>query len=463
MILKVSLLYPIISLLACISFGHGNTHSSANDDDDYKHLNTIYSLPDLLANNKLANNKDKGLPNYEFQNTELLDGRIVLNYNELGGGMLSKSGKHFKQSDSFAIEYTIRNLANLADKPKDNSLFDSNDNFAFFLADDLNKIDDLIINESNINKLAFNGILLYLDAKDKYGGELKFIMNDGASKYSTMNDLYQNSIGSCLINYYEDSSIPITIRLNYDASQHLLSVQVDNKICLQTRSVNLNSFDNGKIYKIATTSSGLTKSNSKFEVLKLNFFDSLIQDSYLPNIKSMPQPKILNKIVNKDTGDVVYQEIDKLSDSDINLLKLYKKLNTIEGKVIANDNVDLFKKVERLEDLSIKQFKQIEKLLSVIEVLASSSTEGSNILDNSEFKDIVGVNEKLEKLLVEQQEWKSSHQYNSKSNSNSDSKVHVDEIIFKLLLWLSPLGVIMLVMVYFTFSIKREIGKQKLL
>lgn len=462
MILNINILCIAISLLSCLSSGHGATQTTGGDDDDYKYLNNLYSLPDLLANNKLANNKDKGLPNYAFQNTELLDGRIVLNYNEQSGGMLSKSGKHFKQSDSFAIEYTIRNLANPADKPKDDSLFDSNDNFAFFLANDLNKIDDLIINEANINKLTFNGILLYLDSKDKYGGELKFIMNDGKTKYNTIDDLYQQSIGSCLVNYYEDSSIPITVRLNYDATQHLLSVQVDNKICLQTRSVNLNAFDDDKIFKIATTSSGLSKSNSKFEVLKLNFFDALIKDSYLPNIKSMPQPKILNKIVNKDTGDVTYEEFDKLSDSDINLLKLYKKLNTIEGKVIANDNVELFKKVERLEDLSIKQHKQIEKLLSLIEVLAASNTEGNNILDKSEFKDIIGMNDKLEKLLVEQQEWKTTHQYNAKSN-NSDNKVHVDEIIFRLLLWLSPLGVIMLVMVYFTFSIKREIGKQKLL
>ncbi len=36
----------------------------------------------------------------------------------------------------------------------------------------------------------------------------------------------------------------------------------------------------------------------------------------------MPQPKILNKIVNKDTGDVVHQEIDKLLD--YNLLKYTK-------------------------------------------------------------------------------------------------------------------------------------------
>lgn len=449
-------------MLSFLSAGHGNTQSNT-DDDDFKHINNLYSLPDLLANDHLANNKDKGLPNYIFENTELLDGRIVLNYNEQNGGIISKAGKHFKQSDSFAVEYTIRNLANLADKPKDDSLFDSNDNFAFFLANDINNIKDIIINEKTINNLAFNGLLLYLDSKDKFGGELKFIMNDGSKKYSSMDDFYKQSIGSCLVNYYEDSSIPITIRLNYDASQHLLSVQVDNKICLQTRSVNLNAFDDNKIFKLATTSSGLTKSNSKFEILKLNFFDSLIQDSYLPNIKSMPQPKILNKIVNKDTGDVTYEEFDKLSDTDITLLKLYKKLNTIEGKVIANDNIDLFKKVERLEDLSIKQFKQIEKLMSLIEVMASSNKDGNSYLDKSEFKDIIGMNEKLEKLLIEQQEWKSTHQYNSKSNSNADNKVHVDEIIFKLLLWLSPLGVIMLVMVYFTFSIKREIGKQKLL
>lgn len=461
MILSIQCIYTSIVLLSFLSSGHGNTQSTT-DDDDFKHLNNLYSLPDLLANEKLANNKDKGLPNYIFENTELLDGRVILNYNEKNGGIMSKSGKHFKQSDSFAVEYTIRNLANLADKPKDESLFDSNDNFAFFLANDINKINDVIINEENINNVAFNGILLYLDSKDKFGGELKFIMNDGSKKYSSMDDFYKQSIGSCLVNYYEDSSIPITVRLNYDASQHLLNVQVDNKICLQTRSVNLNAFDDGKTFKIATTSSGLTKSNSKFEILKLNFFDSLIQDSYLPNIKAMPQPKILNKIVNKDTGDVTYEEFDKLSDTDITLLKLYKKLNTIEGKVIANDNIDLYKKVERLEDLSIKQYKQIEKLMSLLEVLASSNKDGSSSLDKSEFKDIIGMNEKLEKLLVEQQEWKSTHQYNSKPN-NSDTKIHVDEIIFRLLLWLSPLGVIMLVMVYFTFSIKREIGKQKLL
>ena len=459
----------LVSLLASVITAHASTsgHSQGSEEDDFKYLNNIYSLPDFLSNDKLVNIKDAGLPNYAFLNTELNNGRIILNYNDLEGGILSKTGKKISTDDSFSLEYTVRNLAKPGSEPKEEgALFKSEDNLALFLANDLDDLQKLVINSKTIGNLKFHGLMLYLDAKDKYGGELRFLLNDGTTKYNSLQDLYDQSIGSCLINYYEDSSIPITIRLNYDATDHLLSVQVDNKICLQTRSVTLASFDDGKAYKMGITSSGLDTSNSNFELLKLNFFDKLIKSAYLPNIKAMPQPKLVTKIINKDTGDVSFEEVDKLSEADITLLKLYKKLNTIEGKVIANDNVDLYSKVDRLEEINILQSRRIEKLYTILETLLANTgvnnKEGDNIMDKTEFKDIIGMNEKLEKLLEEQQTWKANNQYNVK-NTSDNTKIHVDDIIFRLLLWLSPLGVIMLVMVYFTFSIKREIGKQKLL
>ncbi|XBW34909.1 hypothetical protein QEN19_000473 [Hanseniaspora menglaensis] len=459
----------IVYLLASIAAAHGSSQSNgqAGEDDDFKYLNNIFSLPDFLANEKLVNNKDKGLPNYNFFNTELNNGRIIIKYGDEKGGIISKTGKKFATDDSFSLEYTVRNLAKIGEEPdNDDKLFKSDDNLALFLTSDVEKLESLTINSKDITNLQFNGLMLYLDSKGKYGGELRFLMNDGSTKYKDIQEFYDSSIGSCLVNYYEDSSIPITIRLNYDASAHLLSVQVDNKICLQTKAVSLAQMADGKNYKIAVTSSGLDNSNSNFELLKLNFFDKLTKSAYLPNVKAMPQPKLLTKIINKDTGDVSYEEIDKLSESDINLLKLYKKLNTIEGKVIANDNVDLYAKVDRLEEINIQQIKKFERLYSLLETILSNgegiNKNGASALDKTEFKDFIAVNDKLEKLLEEQEQWKATHQYNAKSNKD-DSKVHVDEIIFRLLLWLSPLGIIMLVMVYFTFTIKREIGKQKLL
>lgn len=459
----------IFLLLTCFVRSHGTGHGDGQggEEDDFKYLNNLFSLPDFLSNEKMVNNKDKGLPNYGFVNTELNNGRIILSYNDEAGGILSKTGRKFTQSDSFSLEYIVRNLAKADSKvAPDEGLFSSNDNLALFLTAGVDDLSSLVISSKTIASLKFNGFMLYLDSNDQYGGELKFLMNDGNSQYNSMQDLYDRSIGSCLINYYEDSSIPITIRLNYDAPNHLLSVQVDNKICFQTRSVTLAPFATDQSYKIGITSSGLDQSNSKFELLKLNFFDRLVKSAYLPNIKAMPQPKLLTKIINSATGDVNYEEFDKLSEADITLLKLYKKLNTIEGKVIANDNNDLYAKVDRLEDINIQQFKMIEKLDSFIKTLLANtvgtSKDGSNIMDKTEFKDIIGFSEKLEKLLEEQQEWKATHQYKAKTDADNN-KIHVDDIIFRLLLWLSPLAVIMLVMVYFTFSIKREIGKQKLL
>ena len=275
--------------------------------------------------------------------------------------------------------------------------------------------------------------------------------------------LYEQSFASCLMGY-QDSSVPSTIRVTYDMEDNnLLKVQVDNRVCFQTRKVR---FPTGS-YRIGVTAQNGAISNNaeSFEIFKMQLFNGVIEDSLIPNVNAMGQPKMITKYIDQKTGkEKLIEKTAFDADKDkISNNELYRKLDRVEGKILANDINsletklnDVIKVQEELltfmttltKHFSTKQPANGEKGMSTDDVIAE---------DKEEFKDLLSLNEKLEKMLVEQEK------YREAAKRHGQDGPQVDEIARKLMIWLLPLIFIMLIMAYYTFKIRQEIIKTKLL
>lgn len=426
--LSQSILFTLIPWLLLIVTAHPLEQS-----DDAK-LNTALSLPDLISLNKIPSNW------IAADSTSLKEGRIVLTPKRGSKGSLWQKDS-FKLENSFTLEWTFRSV---------NFVGKTEGGLAFWLlaaAKDNDKDKSFYNGPSK-----FDGLQLLVDNNGPLSSTVRAQLGDGNEPF-TKNDVYDKTFASCLLGY-QDSSVPSTIRLTYDRNDnHFLKLQVDNRVCFQTRKV---QFPQGE-YRIGVTAENSNTLES-FEILKMRLYDDIIEDSLIPNVNAMGQPKMLTKIVDQDTGQekLLEKELYDAQNEKITNYEIYKKLDKVEGKVLANDIHSL---EVQLADISKTQEELLKYVAQLSQIIRSHGENGGvgGVVDKDNYKDFISMNEKLEKMLVEQEKIREAAKHSGQVGP------HMDEIASKLAIWLFPLIVIMLIMAYYTFRIRQEIVKTKLL
>ncbi|CAI4716709.1 AIG_G0043730.mRNA.1.CDS.1 [Saccharomyces cerevisiae] len=224
-----------------------DAHATEKSDDTK--LNQAMSLPDLISSTKVPKSWTAG------DSSVLEEGRIILTPQRGTKGSLWQK-ENYKLEDSFTLEWTFRSV-NYEGKSEGGLSF-------WFLS-------------SNSRS----------DFKDK-----TFIMD-----LQSLMNVYDRSLASCLMGY-QDSSVPSTLRLTYDRSENnLLKLQINNKICFRQKKV---QFPAGE-YRLGVTAENANTPES-FEILKMEVYNGPIEDSYIPNVNEMGQPRVLTKVIDKETG-----------------------------------------------------------------------------------------------------------------------------------------------------------------
>lgn len=399
-----------------------------------------WSLPEILKLTKIPSNF------ITDGSTKLEEGRIILTPTPNSKGSLWFKTK-YSFDHAFTLEWTFRSF---------NYLGPSTGGIAFwFIEDDIssNKDKNLFNGPSK-----FKGLQLLIDNSGPYGSTLRAQLNDG-SQTLTSDSISGNTFGSCLMGY-QDSSVPSTLRLTYDINDnHLLKVQVDNKVCFQTRKIKL--ADSGRSLQFGVSSNNGKDNTESFEILKVKLYNDVIDESHIPNVKAMDQPIIITKLVDKKTGatkliDKVKFEAEK--NDIISNYDLYKKLDRIEGKVLMNDVRPLGLKLEDIIETQQGLMKFMDYLISSIGSKSPRTDESSQ--DINQFKEFLALNEKLGILLEEQDKVREATKSQTKLQMSGP---HIDDIVSKIKIWLVPFGLILCIMTYFTFRIKQDITKAKLL
>ncbi|CCF57361.1 hypothetical protein KAFR_0C03690 [Kazachstania africana CBS 2517] len=416
-------------------------HGGANDQAAAKPVDKL-SLPDLIHAKSIPSNWES------IDNTKLEEGRIILTPSANSKGSLWLKSP-FKLQKSFTVEWTVRSI---------NYVGKTNGGMAmWFISSDDYKNDKSLYNGPS----KFDGLQLAIDNNGPMGQSIKAQLNDNSESLAKA-DIHSKTFGSCLLGY-QDASVPITIRLTYDNDDinknHLLKLQIDNKVCFQTRKINL---PNNVDYYIGVSADN-DNTNESFEVLQMNFYDTVIEDSLIPNVNSMNQPKLITKIVDKDTGKekLVDKEILDSQNTQISNFELFKKMDKLEGEILSNDISSLETKINEIASIQDELTKAVLELGKHLQQITSGNGNGKEHPDTKEeFKDFIAMNEKLEKMLDEQAKIREATKQQQLFHSNGPQ---IDEIVRKLTFWIIPLIVIMLVMVYYTFTIRREITKTKLL
>ncbi|KAG0656239.1 hypothetical protein C6P44_005284 [Monosporozyma unispora] len=438
------------SIFGCVIFiNHVFGHSDGVDGHSTKLLDQ-YSLPDILSLDSIPTK------NWEVGGfTKLEEGRIILTPNEQSGGSLwlkelpIKSITKGSDDLAFTLQWTFRSL---------NYIGPTSGGISFWVLkkDDSVSVDD--VSRLDIWPKKYNGLQILIDNTGKYGESIRVILNDNSQDIDILN-IDQHTLGQCLMEY-QDSSVPSTLRLSY-SNDHILKLQVDNKICFQTQKVKLwdhqsLNHDSVKIGVTANNIDNALPNKESFEILQMKLYNDLTTETFIPNVKQMRQPVILQK--NVKTDELTVKDPMKKSYDKVNNYQLYKKLDHIEGKVIANDIADLN---EKLDDIIKVQNSLIEYLLFLMKSHNGGTIEGSNN-DDSQFKDFISMDNKLQQLLDEQEKIR---EMTTKHNSLMVSDMNSTDAVVKrvIQMWVIPLVVIVLIMGYYTFKINQDVSKTKLL
>ncbi|KAH3666727.1 hypothetical protein WICMUC_005544 [Wickerhamomyces mucosus] len=358
-----------------------DTNTNTNDLLEIESL----SLPDLT---KLDYIDSLSITDWELLGDgQFLDGRLILTPQiNTKSSLINKN--LFENSHTWTFELIFRSLNGMGKTSSGLSIKLLNDDNQF----NLNSNDFLFGGQ-------FDGINLVVDSNSLKSSSIHFFINDGSISLNSDDEIYNKSIGSCLINY-QDSQVPNTLRIVYDQNNFLI-VQINNKICLKTSQIDLSNIQNFKIQIDSITKEIL----EQFEILKLKFYRGLI-DEVLTNLnKFADQPKIVKKFVqldknednNSDNPDInqilkalilgntqIQNRLDKLElqtndninniNNDYDINNLYNRLTSIDDKVsnlfnqlqsiqqsnVPKDNKDLINHLREV-DYSLDQLtKKLE-------------------------------------------------------------------------------------------------------
>lgn len=394
--------------------------------------------------------------------TTLDEGRVMLTPKQKSKGSLWLADP-VKLQGEFTIEWTVRSV---------NYEGSSTGGLSFWFISSDNKADGSFYDGPS----SFNGLQVLVDNNSPLGQSVRGVLGDSSAKY-TKESVHDKAFASCLMGY-QGTSVPVTMRLSYSESlsttgRSQLKLQVDNRVCFQTDKIVFprDTLANNGAYHIGVTADNGNTAES-FEVLRMEYYDSVVEEALAPNTKEMSQPRMIAKIIDESTGKeklVEKEVLDEKNDHTSNYM-LFQKLDKIEGKILANDIADL---EEKLQSIMKNQYAMVEQLNAVLEKLQnkakgnghgqSSGGDGNAIdRDNEEYKNFFAMNEKLGKLMDEREQLREANKQQASLRSATNA-VTTDEIVSKLAVWLVPLVGIMFVMAYYTFKIRQEITKAKLL
>lgn len=359
-----------------------------------------------------------------------------------------------KLTKEFTIEWTVRSV-NYEGKSTGGMAF-------WFISSDKMKDSSLYNGPAK-----FSGLQILVDNNGPLGQSIRGQLSDGSIAFKK-DDIYDKSFGSCLMGY-QGTSVPVTIRLSYSesldsTSTNMLKLQVDNRVCFQTNKINFpkDAIANNGLYNVGVTADNANTEES-FEVLKMEYYDIVTEEALIPNIKEMGQPRMIAKIIDQSTGEVKTVEksvLDEQNDKTSNY-EFYQKMDKIEGKILANDIVNLEAK---LGTIMKNQMTLVEQLNHVLENLQDATTSSDNnakaSADDENYKQFYSMNEKLEQLMQEREKVREA---NKKDEALQSNGITGDEILKRLAVWLLPFIVLIIVLAYYTFQIRKELTKTKLL
>ncbi|CDO92896.1 unnamed protein product [Kluyveromyces dobzhanskii CBS 2104] len=432
----LAIFFTFIAYASGASISEAELHDNTVSDNDI--LDASHSLPDLI-------HMDAVPSDWKTSGALLLEEGRLRFTPEASSQSSIWHNTGYQITDSFTMEWTFRSV---------NFIGKSEGGLAFWLVDEKSVGGNSLFGGPD----AFDGIQILVDSNGPVGSSIRGVMNDGSEKLTEQN-IYDHSFGYCL-SAYQDTTIPTTIRLSYDRkNNNLLKLQVDNRVCFQTRQI---QFPN-KAKMIMGITAKNDANKESFEVLKIHTHNGLTKEVTIPNVNPMEQPRLVTKIINKDTGkeDVVETDFMKMKGlaSRVDNYELYKKLDKIEGKILANDISVVNAKLVGILENQASQLRKLEHLSTTLDIIiASMGKEGA--VNTESFKDFFAMNDKLEQLLQDQAKVREA---TKKSMENGGHSVSVDEIVKRLLIWILPLIFIVLVMAYYTFRIRQDIVKVKLL
>ena len=181
-------------------------------------LNKGYSLPNLLE----VKDPQKELSKWVLRDkAKLEEGRFVLTPGKSTKGSLWLKPE-YKVQGAITIEWTFRSFGFRGS---------TTGGLAFWLKQG-NAEDGTELFGGSSEK--FDGLMILLRLDDKLGESVTAYLNDGSKNFDFKSSPY---FASCLFQY-QDSMVPSTLRLTYNAlDNHLLKLQMDNRVCFQTRKV----------------------------------------------------------------------------------------------------------------------------------------------------------------------------------------------------------------------------------
>ena len=409
------------------------------------------SLPEVFKLDSIPNT-------FTVQGSAALDGgRIVLTPKSGSSGALWAK-KPLESYGSFTLEWTVRSF---------NYRGFSDGGLALWL------VAQDPATSTNDKKLyagpsKFAGLQLLMDNSGPYGEALRAQLSDGTAALGKAGK-DMKSFGSCLLGY-QDSSVPATIRVSYDMQDnHLLKVQVNNKVCFQTRKVKLIdpavvSGNQAAQFYIGASADNGAQNPESFEVLKLQVYDRATEQSRIPNAKAMSQPRVVTQMTDSKTGKtklIDKAKFDAERNDAVSNYDLFQKLDKVEGRILVNDVAPLHKEMDAVIKTQEGVLAFLEHFLTTMNDGDSGSAESPIAKDKEEFKEFISMNEKLASLLEEQEHIREISKNHNTVQGDHDS--HVDEIVGTLKFWLVPIGVVLMFMTYYTFRTQQYITKTKYL
>ncbi|CAD6638051.1 BAH_G0035130.mRNA.1.CDS.1 [Saccharomyces cerevisiae] len=418
---KMNLINGLIWLYMCVWMVHGKV----TQKDELK-WNKGYSLPNLLE----VTDQQKEVSQWTLgDKVKLEEGRFVLTPGKNTKGSLWLKPE-YSIKDAMTIEWTFRSFGFRGS---------TKGGLAFWLKQG-NEGDSTELFGGSSKK--FNGLMILLRLDDKLGESVTAYLNDGTKDLDIESSPY---FASCLFQY-QDSMVPSTLRLTYNPlDNHLLKLQMDNRVCFQTRKV---KFMGSSPFRIGTSAIN-DASKESFEILKMKLYDGVIEDSLIPNVNPMGQPRVVTKVINSQTGEESFREKMPFSDKEESITsnELFEKMNKLEGKIMANDIDPLLRKMNKIVENERELIQRLRPLLDL---------KKTAISDDS-FQDFLSMNANLDRLIKEQEKIRQDAKLYGKQ-----TKGH-DEIFSKISVWLALLIFIMITLAYYMFRINQDIKKVKLL
>ncbi len=332
----------------------------------------------------------------------------------------------------------------------------------------------------------FEGLNIVVDSDGPTGSTIRGYLNDGTIDYSKLGDkIYENSFGSCLA-AYQDSQVPFTLRVVY--YNGILTVQVDNKVCMKTKQVKL-----PKNYKVGFSASTGSQ-HEQFELLRLKTYGGVLSEVLDNENIAATQPKVITEYVQLDKDGKPMGKVEKPKESkvstpdDVSLSHLLSTIDQIQlsNKELLNNFVQMDNKLtglsitsssgkkadlSYLEDYTLKIKVLSDRVLSLETTLNQFDSKIATLerLLRSEINTLTGTINKVAADNVNQlRENEHSIEELSKNiqflvySEKEKQENPITELVSGLKFLIIPILILTILLIMFTFRLRHDI-KSKLL